>query len=143
MNLEFPTSTLSRSALALMLALCSVTVQAEKLLPYPPSDAEVMTLPAACQARLRGDAQTKKLWQQKLGRESFLHLHHFCFGLNFTNRARLTFVKTNKQYYLAQARGNFAYVLKNWPADSPLRPDAEAGMRVATMMLQLLGPLPR
>jgi hypothetical protein len=143
MKFEFPTSALPRSVLALTLTLCSATAQAEKLLPFPPTDAELKTLPAACAARLSEDKEAKRLWEKRIGQENYLHLHHYCFGLNFINRAKFTFDKKNRHYYLTQARGNFAYVLKNWPEDSRLRPDAEAGMREATMMIQLLGPVPR
>lgn len=115
-----------------------MAVLAEPLLPFAPTAAELKSLPAACVTRLTGDDAMKDRWVQKIGWNNFLHLHHYCFGLNFINRAKFTIDKKNKRYYLDQAVGNFAYVLKNWPADSPLRPEAEAGMREAQSLLKLL-----
>lgn len=110
---------------------------AAQLLPERPTDIELQSLPIACQARLSGDAAIKKRWEQKIGTKNFLHLHHYCFGLNFTKRASTTFKKNDKQYYAKRAIVNFDYVLSNWSADSPLRPDAESGKREAELMLKL------
>lgn len=119
-------------------SISTIKVLAEDTLPYAPTKAELEVLPKACDARLNGDDATKHFWDQKIGVNNFLHLHHFCFALNFMNRARFTVDKKSKRGYLNMAIQNFAYVLKNWPQDSPLRPDAESGMREAQVMLKAL-----
>lgn len=111
---------------------------AEQLLPEAPTKAELELLPKACDARLNGDNATRSFWNEKIGPDNFLHLHHFCFALNFINRAKFSVDKRNKGYYLGRAIQNFDYVLKAWPANSPLRPDAEAGKKEAQMMLMTL-----
>ncbi|MCL4738375.1 MAG: hypothetical protein KJZ81_09210 [Burkholderiaceae bacterium] len=124
---------------ALLLAFGAVDAYAQRdLPPERPTDSELVLLPKACEARLKGNDEVRRAWQQQIGRENFLHLHHLCFGLNYNNRARLTFDKKRKLYFLQRAVANFDYVLRHWPADSALRPEAEAGKREAEMMLQML-----
>ncbi len=113
-------------------------VLAEGLLPYAVTSAELKLLPQACSARFGEDKAAKGFWEQKIGRDNFLHLHHYCFGLNFINRAKFAIDKKNKVYYLNLAVGNFDYVLRHWPANSPLRPEAEAGKREAQLMIKTL-----
>jgi hypothetical protein len=95
-------------------------------------------LPQACQVRYSGDQASKDAWSQKLGRDNFIHLHHYCNGINFSRRAMTTLDKKEKRYYLQRAIANFDYVLEHWPANSPLRPEAEAGKLQAVNMLKLL-----
>jgi len=124
---------------ALLLGLGAAGAYAKRdLPPERPTDSELVLLPKACEARLKGNDEVRKAWQQQIGRDNFLHLHHLCFGLNYNNRARLTFDKKRKLYFLQRAVANFDYVLTHWPADSALRPEAEAGRREAEMMLQTL-----
>lgn len=140
MNMHKFSSKLARSSLLIFIVYSCTQALAEDVVPYAVTDSELTLLPQACYAKLRGDKATQDLWVQRIGRENFLHLHHYCFALNFMNRAKFTTVKYNKRYYLNQAVTNFAYVLKNWPANSVLRPDAETGMKEAQMMLRALGP---
>lgn len=106
------------------------------LLSQRPNALELESLPPFCNARLNGDESLQKLWSQKIGRDNFLHVHHFCFGLNLNRRALITFDKKQKRYYLERAVANFDYVLKHWPADSPMRSEATAGKAQAERMLQ-------
>lgn len=136
MNFQLTSQLLTRLALAVVLVLPGMAMSREALLPFGPTEVELKSLPAACAARLKDEPATNNRWIEKIGRNNYLHVHHYCFGLNFINRAKFTFDKQNKRYYLEQAIGNFAYVLKNWSADSQLRPEAEAGMTEAKLMLQ-------
>jgi hypothetical protein len=138
MNFKLLSAQFIRSLLALSLALPSMEALPEDVLPLAVTDLELQLLPKACHARLRGDQAAQSLWKQRLGSDTFVHLHHFCFGLNFINRAKFSMVKYNKRYYLNQAVGEFAYVLKNWPANSPLRPEAEARAREVQLILKTL-----
>jgi hypothetical protein len=124
---------------AFFFSVTSFVVEAKKPLPPPrPTAQELVLLPKACDARLNGDESVRARWEQQIGRQNFLHLHHYCFGLNYINRAKITFDKPLKRYFLQAAGNNFDYVLTHWPADSPLRPDAEDGKRQVEMLMRLL-----
>jgi hypothetical protein len=100
------------------------------------TEAELAVLPPYCQARLAGNAEARKLWGQRMGRENFSHLHHFCHGLKLMNRARFTFDKRQRNYNLQQAIGEFGYVLKRWPTNFPLTMEAQNHKMQAEMMLK-------
>jgi hypothetical protein len=101
---------------------------------------DLAMLPEACTARLRGDEATKKMWGSRIGVNNFLHLHHYCFGMYFTNKAKFTLKSDEKAGYLQSARGEFEYVLRHWPTDSPYRPDAESRKKEVERMLTLIQP---
>jgi hypothetical protein len=120
----------------LILGFFVLPLQAQQKLPYGLTDAELAVLPSYCHAKLRGDAETKKLWNQRMGMENFVHLHHFCHGLKFMNRAKFTFDKRQRNYNLQQAIGEFGYVLKRWPTNFPLTMEAQNHKMQAEMMLK-------
>jgi hypothetical protein len=76
-------------------------------------------------------------WTSRLGNDVWLHIHHYCHGMKFTNRAQATMVRQDKRYYLQQAVGEFNYVLNSWPKDAPLRADAAMRKQMAEMMLKM------
>lgn len=133
--------TRAMSSLILLVLSIATVVDAharKDLPPESPTDSELALLPQACHARLRGGKEEHAAWRQKIGRGNFDHLHHYCFALNYINRARFTFDKKAKRYFLQRADGNLDYVLRHWPQNSPLRPDAEAGKRQVQMMMRTL-----
>lgn len=108
-----------------LLSSYCINLQAE-LPPERPTDAELALLPPYCHARIKGNDNARKLWQQRMGREGFLHMHHYCFGLNDLNRANMTFNDKNlRSYLINRGIGNFNYVLQHWPPDFPLRNQAQ------------------
>lgn len=131
------TTQLARSLAAVLVVLMPLAAVGAKLPPERPTPAEMTALPEACAARIGGDDASKALWKSRLGTDHFLHLHHLCFGLNYNNRARATLDRKLRQYFLQRAEANFNYVLQRWPADSALRPEAEAGLQETLRMLQL------
>lgn len=109
---------------------------------YGPTSSELAMLPPACHARLStggGEAEAQRaMWSARLGPNNFLHLHHYCFGLNFMNRAQFAINRNDRRGNLQAAIGEFDYVLTHWPADSPLRGDAQ--MRKDLAQTQLRAP---
>ncbi len=81
-------------------------------------------LPDYCAARLGEDAVLQKQWNEKVGREIFLHMHHFCYGLNYVNRLKLYPSSKHRKHYAQTAVAQFNYVLRNWPEDFPLTVEA-------------------
>ncbi|TCP05597.1 hypothetical protein [Rubrivivax gelatinosus] len=82
------------------------------------------TLPKYCDARLRGDEASKNLWSDRIGQEHFIHVHHFCFGLHYLNKAKFTFDKRKKNEAIEQAIKQFDYVIQRWQPSSTFRADA-------------------
>ena len=100
------------------------------------TDAELALLPQYCAARMGGNnTQAYKNWSQRFGQKNFVHMHHYCIGLNSMNRASMEFDPKKKRFILQQARRNFEYVLRNWPRDFSLTPMAEMYRQQAEMML--------
>jgi len=111
---------------------------ADAVIPGYPDDAryafdprEVALLPEYCKYtqlfrnRVQGGNDPKRIeqWHATLG-ETFLALHHYCWGLMDTNRA--LFLARSKQvatHYLNTSVSEFDYVLERAPADFPLSPE--------------------
>jgi hypothetical protein len=98
------------------------------------TDTELLALPPYCYARLKGDEAEKRPWEQRMGQKQFVHLHHYCFGLNLMNRAAVELDQNARRRYLQRAAGEFNYVLKRWPPEFPLTSDAMNRKVQAEMM---------
>jgi hypothetical protein len=94
-----------------------------------PTPLEKQALPPGCQAKLDGTPAVQK---------AFLHLHHYCFGLNSMNRARTAFDRRHRGFYLKTAIGEFDYVLDRLQPTDPLKPEVERAKFEAVQMQRLL-----
>lgn len=92
--------------------------------PFGPTDAELMLLPPYCHARIKGDDNTKKMWGAQMGNDVFVHLHHYCFGINYMNRMMFTVDSKEKAFNARRAITNFDYVIQRWPPSYPLTIEA-------------------
>lgn len=88
-----------------------------------PTDAELLSLPGFCKVKLResGTPQERSLVAQ-FGRGNWIHLHHYCNGINYYNRAKRARKAQDRSYYLNVARGNLDYVVQHTLQDFYLRP---------------------
>ena len=109
-------NTFTRLAVASALVSFSVTAHAAGPKPTRPSDAEFLRLPPYCKAKISGSKEEITMWEQRFGQEIFMHMHHFCFGLNELNRSRVDPDKTMRGYYSQRAIKEFEYVINAWPA---------------------------
>lgn len=80
-----------------------------------------------------GDDAKRKRWESALGKDrrngpAFLHVHHYCAGLMYQQRALLTSDSKQRSYELERSRANYNYVLKEWRPDAPLYPEAQVRM---------------
>lgn len=100
-------------------------LRAEAQLPYAITDGEIAMLPKGCQVKLGKDPVANANWSERLGAETWMHMHHYCHGLKFINRARFTINKVDRKYYLQNAIGEFDYCLTHWPANSPMMREAQ------------------
>lgn len=113
--------TLSRILVPFLLAL-SLQAATATAAGFAPTQAELAALPAYCAARMNEGSDAFKSWQASMGGD-FLHIHHYCFALNFMNRARGMGSGKDKQGVLGAAMTNFEYVLKYTQPGFYLRPE--------------------
>lgn len=59
-----------------------------------------------------------------MGKDIYVHLHHFCTGLLYMNRFRSNSTSKHSRNYAQTAIKNFDYVLTNWPKDYALTVEA-------------------
>jgi hypothetical protein len=124
--------------LAFVYALAPVSVCAAPRLPFAPTDAEVRALPVECKAKLLGTPQgLQERFERLYGAGTWEHLHHYCFALNFMNRARFALDNNEKRYDIQVAINNYDYVLSHWPHTTPLIPKVQAMKAQAEAMLKM------
>lgn len=118
---------------------CMFASNASALKPFAPTPAEIRMLPPYCAARLGspGAANSADIWKQRLGAGNYLHIHHYCYALNFMNRARTESNKNDRQHYLNNAMNNFDYVIKHWSPDFKLWISAKNYRSQVETMLRL------
>lgn len=122
---------------SLLWALASFPVHATK--PFGPSASEIKMLPPYCAVKLATAANPESLqmWEQKMGKQNWLHVHHYCFALNFMNRAKFERDPADRRYYLSSAIDNFNYVINNWDPKSQFMPAAKNYRNQAELMLKM------
>jgi len=104
----------------LALLLTAAPVMAE----WIPSQTEMAALPGYCAAKFSEgkNPESAKVWRASIGGD-FMHIHHYCAGLNFLNRARGMASGNDKRGTLGAAMGNFNYMLDNASPGFYLRPE--------------------
>lgn len=82
---------------------------------YHPTKADMSWMPEWCGLALckwdtgRPDSATRKeIWRSRLG-PIWIHVHHYCAGLGYQHKARLTFGQ-KREYNLRRALGEIRYV---------------------------------
>jgi len=99
----------------------------------PASAADYARLPDFCQAKIgayKDDLAQKRYWEQVYGVDPWMHMHHYCLGILFLNKARLGMTKADREahaWYLGEAASNYDYVIRAWPPGFELQADAILG----------------
>jgi len=96
--------------------------------PWKPTAAELRSLPRYCQDRFRYGASRKHpviaRWYAVFGND-FVHIHHYCAGVNFLNRARGSFGDPKRRAFNYQrAAANLGYIIDRVSRRFPLLPAA-------------------
>ncbi|MHB8760548.1 MAG: tetratricopeptide repeat protein [Thiobacillus sp.] len=111
------------------------------LLPLPaalavwaPSPAEMAALPPYCAARFNEGSPAFRSWRTSMGSD-FVHLHHYCAGINFINRARASVSAARKDMLVAAVR-EFDYVLDHVSSGFHLRSEILMNRGVALSLLK-------
>ena len=93
------------------LVICPLSVWAVE--QFSPTPAEVRMLPPFCADRLEKGSSGKNVASAaQLGIKNYLHMHHYCFAVNFVNRARRARDQKARLYDLGLAKNNYNYVIK-------------------------------
>lgn len=103
--------------LAFIVALTAGPVHA-----FRPSQAEMATLPPYCAARFEEGSPAFATWRASMGGD-FIHVHHYCAGLNFLNRSYGISSAKDRQGTLGGALRQFDYMLTHVQPGFSLRPE--------------------
>lgn len=112
-----------QTGLAALVALVGSGAQAVE--QWKPTQFEMAMLPAYCSVRFNSpnNSPEYKKWQGILGPD-FLHVHHFCAGLNFLARSYKTHNKPDRDYNLQNALTNFSVTIKAMSPTTRVVPEA-------------------
>lgn len=80
---------------------------------FNPNAQEMAMLPPYCKEKIeKKDPALNQSWANRFGKEYWLHLHHYCYGLNFINRAHRSLGdKQARNHHLKNAENNIQYML--------------------------------
>lgn len=102
---------------AASLLLLSTVSQAKPRLPFAPSDQEITLLPGECKIILRGTPDQRAAFRQQF--PGLVGPTHYCYGLNFMNRARFSSLNSSeRRFNIQSAIGEFNYVLGHSAPDA-------------------------
>jgi len=99
-----------------------------------PSDSEMALLPPYCAARFNEKSPAFSAWKETLGPD-FIHIHHYCAGLNFVARAYRQISADGRKGTLGAAIREMDYVLEHAQQGFTLRPDILMNRAIALSML--------
>lgn len=88
------------------------------------TESEQALLPRFCVVKLRDDntSAEARTFIRQFGFDNWLHLHHYCYGLNAVNRSLKAGNLRDRNAQLQLAVGEYGYVLRNARPDFWMRP---------------------
>lgn len=106
---------------------------------WAPSPAEMAALPPYCAAKFgeRANPDLAKMWRASMGGD-FIHIHHYCAGLNFLNRSRGMLPSKTRDILGATVR-EFDYVLSHASPEFYLRGEILMNRGIALSMAKRVG----
>ena len=122
----------------LILVLAWVALVQPAFAEWAPSKAEMRALPPYCAARWDDKSEAFKSWRATMGSD-FNHIHHYCAGLNFVNRAHGMASQKDREGTLSAAVRNFDYILTHTQQGFYLRPEDLMNRGIALTMMQKPG----
>lgn len=116
---------------AMVAALCCVALslpfagpaRADETVEW--SEQDYALYPPFCRAKLtNGPPAEIDRWSKQMGRDNFMHIHHYCFGLKAMSLAYASYSdKKARSYYARSVVTNMKYILSNTKPDFYLRAD--------------------
>ncbi len=115
---------LSMHVLAWVLLIMAGRAGANEILPWVPTDEEFSMLPRYCWVKMKeSDKSPEKLqFYNTLGKD-YVHVHHFCAGMNFASRSLRLPNEKDRIYYRKKAFTNFQYMIDHADQSFSLMPD--------------------
>jgi tetratricopeptide (TPR) repeat protein len=106
-----------------MVLSCLALSSMNGLADYPQKESDFAALPPYCKARLFDGNKSPQYqkWNQRMGKETFLHVHHYCAALFTINLAYRD--PAQRDYLLKHALGNIGYMETHAPMSSRLMPE--------------------
>lgn len=104
---------------------------------WAPTATEMAALPAYCAARFNEGSDAFKTWRATMGGD-FIHVHHYCAGINFINRSYGMQGK-DRQGTLGAAVQQFDYMLRHTSPDFHMRAEFLMNRGVALSLLKKTG----
>lgn len=101
---------------------------------WRPSPQEMAMLPPYCAARFDEKSPAFARWKSILGQD-FIHIHHYCAGLNFIQRATAQFSRKDREGTLGAAVREMDYVLTHAQPDFSMRPEILTSRATALSLL--------
>ena len=101
----------------------TISTHTQFLNASPKTDADFALLPPYCKVRF-GDHSSAdyKNWQRKFGR-GWTDMHHYCEGLDYLNKANMSFDEGNRAKLLNIAVKQFSYVQERTGSKFILQPE--------------------
>jgi len=94
-------------------------------------------LPEECRLVLSGTQEQKKAAHLRFF-PTWVGPNHYCWGLNFMNRARFSSKdRIERRFNLQSAASEFSYVLKHSPPNAPNLDQVKIQTQMAEMMLRM------
>jgi hypothetical protein len=120
--------------------LLATTGTATAVEAFAPTAAEMSLLPPFCAQRIGGSSSGVGVpAAEQMGKANWLHIHHYCFGLNFVNRARRASNAKDRAYDLGVAKGNYMAVIKNTEPRFWMRPQIYVDLGKVELQLKDAG----
>lgn len=103
---------------------------------FSPTDLEYASLPPYCREKIqKKNPSENKMWSEQFGANTWLHMHHHCFGLNNIKRAYRARNTEERKGNLSSAVGEFGYMISHLPPDSVLWADVYSNHGNVLLML--------
>jgi tetratricopeptide (TPR) repeat protein len=128
----------TRAALFLVLFATTFGVTAQE--QFRPTEAEYALLPAFCRVRVGGNSSSPQYQAMaaNYGRNNFMHMHHYCFALNFSYRALKATREQDKKHLNTVAKGNYEYIVEHTEPSFSMRP--KVYVELGQVLLRLNSP---
>jgi tetratricopeptide (TPR) repeat protein len=97
---------------------------AAQMLPWTPTDEEFQSLPDYCRVKMKTDWNGPEVrdWVSRVGKD-FVHVHHYCAGMNFANRSFRLRSPQDRKYFRGKAYTNYEYMITHADPSFGLMPD--------------------